>query len=62
MSGNDQANAGESLADKAGPHQARTKENSTGIDDIGLPSGIQPGELTKPDEVKPDPAKVKNKS
>lgn len=62
MSGNNQTNASQSQADRAGPQPARTKENSTGIDDIGLPSGIQPDELTKLDEVKPDPAKIENKS
>lgn len=47
-----------SLEEKAGPHEARTKDDLEGIDDIGLPSGIQPEEVGTLDEVKPDPAKI----
>lgn len=39
----------------------RTKENPIGIDDIGLPSGIQPDEVTKLQEIQPDPAKAQQK-
>lgn len=39
----------------------RTKENPIGIDDIGLPSGIQPEEVTKLQDVQPDPAKTQQK-
>ncbi|MEC4719499.1 hypothetical protein RY831_10075 [Noviherbaspirillum sp. CPCC 100848] len=39
----------------------RTKENPIGIDDIGLPAGIQPDEVTKLDDVRPDPAKTQQK-
>jgi hypothetical protein len=59
---NDQTNANQSPADRAGPHKVRTKDNPIGIDDIGLPSGIPPDELASLDEVKPDPAKPENKS
>ena len=39
----------------------RTKENPIGIDDIGLESGIQPDEVSKLDEIKPDPDKVQER-
>lgn len=50
------------LENSAGPHEARTKDNPIGIDDIGLPSGIQSDEAGKLDQIKPDPAQAKNKS
>lgn len=54
--------ANQSPADKAGPHPARDKDNLVVQDDIGLPSGIQPDEVSKLNEVNPDPEKLKNKS
>jgi hypothetical protein len=50
------------LEDAAGPHPARTQDNLIGGDDIGLPSGIQPEEVGKVDEIKPDPDKVESKT
>jgi hypothetical protein len=47
--------ANQSPADNAGPHAARTAENPIGIDDIGLPSGIQPSEVGSLDEIDPTP-------
>ena len=40
----------------------RTKDNPIGIDDIGLPSGIQKeeGDLTTPGEIRPDPDKARD--
>ncbi|HJV79270.1 hypothetical protein [Noviherbaspirillum sp.] len=46
---------------KPDPQVARTKDNPIGIDDIGLPSGISPDELPKLEEIRPDPAKLKDK-
>ena len=44
-----------------GDRQAtRTKDNPTGIDDIGLPSGIQKDEVSRLEELKPDPDKTKD--
>lgn len=59
MSGATPAN--KSPADGAGPHGVRTKEDVIATEDIGLPTGIQPEELPKLDEVKPDPDKVEKK-
>jgi hypothetical protein len=40
-----------------------TKANPIGIDDIGLPSGIQKDDVSRLEEVRPDPEKTKdNKS
>lgn len=39
----------------------RTKENPIGIDDIGLPAGIQRDEVTKLEDVQPDPEKTRQK-
>jgi hypothetical protein len=58
----DTTNADQSLSDRAGPQKARTKANPLGIDDIGLPSGMQPEELAKLDEVKPDPKNIDDQS
>jgi hypothetical protein len=42
-----------------GDRQAtRTKDNPIGIDDIGLPSGIQKDEVSRLEELKPDPEKT----
>lgn len=41
---------------------ARTKDNSIGVDDIGLPSGMPANEVSKLNEIKPDPTKIENKS
>ncbi len=49
------------LEENAGPHGPRTKDNPIGIDDIGLPSGIQPDEVGKPEQIKPDPGKTQEK-
>ncbi|MEN3296360.1 MAG: hypothetical protein V7642_5613, partial [Burkholderiales bacterium] len=48
--------------DRAGSHEARTKDNPVGVNYIGLPSGIPPEDLAGLDRVKPDPTKVENKS
>jgi hypothetical protein len=58
----DQTNTNQSPADRAGSHEARTKDNPTGVNYIGLPSGIPPEDLAGLDRVKPDPTKVENKS
>lgn len=50
------------LEESAGPHPVRTKENPITTEDIGLPTGIQPEEAGKVDQIKPDADKVKNKS
>jgi hypothetical protein len=39
----------------------RTKDNPIGIDDIGLPSGIPRDEVTKLQDIQPDPAKTEQK-
>jgi hypothetical protein len=41
---------------------ARTKDNATGIDDIGLPSDVLPDDASRIEEIKPDPDKVEHKS
>jgi len=43
------------LEDAAGPHGARTTE-LVGVDDIGLPSGIQPEDVTDLQQAQMDPA------
>ncbi len=48
------------LDEAAGPHPARSKE-TLGGDDYGLPTGIQPEEAGKPDQIKPDPNKANDK-
>ncbi len=53
--------ANKSPADGAGPHGVRTKEDVIATEDIGLPTGIQPDELSKLDQVKPDPDKTDTK-
>jgi hypothetical protein len=43
------------LEDAAGPHGARTTE-LVGVDDIGLPSGIQPEDVKDLEQAQMDPA------
>lgn len=43
------------LEDAAGPHEARTTE-LVGVDDIGLPTGIQPEEVKDLKQAQMDPA------
>lgn len=50
------------LEESAGPHPVRMTDNPTTTEDIGLPTGIQPDEVGKLSQVKPDPGKVNNKS
>lgn len=50
------------LEEDAGPHPVRTEDNPVTTEDIGLPTGIQPDEVRKLDEVKPDSEKIKDKS
>lgn len=38
----------------------RTKDNPIGIDDIGLPSGTQKEDVSRLEEVRPDPEKTKD--
>lgn len=57
----EQTNPGGSSS-RPGHQKARTKDDPIGIDDIGMPSGPQPDQLPKLDEVKPDPDKVQRKS
>ena len=46
-----------------GDRQAvRTKDNPIGIDDIGLPSGIQKEEAGRLEDIRPDPDKTSAKS
>lgn len=47
-------------ASKADPSVVRTKDNPLGTDDIGLPADVRPEEARKPEEVRPDPAKVRH--
>lgn len=42
---------------KTDPRPVRTKDNPLGIDDIGMPAGIQKDEVSKLEEIKPDPDK-----
>lgn len=49
-------------ADKPDVSTVRTKDNPIGIDDIGLPAQLQPDEAVPPAEVKPDPARVNDRS
>lgn len=53
--------ANQSPADNAGPHPARTAKNPIGVDDIGLPSGIQPSEAGSLDEIDPAPDEQEKK-
>jgi len=55
---NDPADLNKSQADKAGPMDARTKDNPIGVDDIGLEGGIQPDDVSKLADVTPDPSKT----
>jgi hypothetical protein len=50
------------LEESAGPHPVRTTDNPVTTEDIGLPTGIQPDEVAKLEEVKPDLQKIKDKS
>jgi hypothetical protein len=50
------------LEESAGPHPVRTKDDPITTEDIGLPTGIQPDQVGKLDQLKPDPEKVKDKS
>ena len=47
-------------AGKGDRQATRTKDNPIGIDDIGLPSGIQKEEVSRLEELKPDPEKTKD--
>lgn len=49
-------------AGKSDRQVVRTKDNPIGIDDIELPSGIQPDEVSRLDEIKPDPEKLDDNS
>ena len=53
--------ANKSPADNAGPQPVRTTEDVIATEDIGLPSGIQPDEVAKLGEVKPEEGKVEKK-
>lgn len=44
---------------KTDPQPVRTKDNLLGIDDIGLPAGIQKDEVNRLEDIKPDPEKTK---
>lgn len=44
---------------KTDPQPTRTKDNPLGIDDIGLPAGIQKDEISRLEEIKPDPEKAR---
>jgi hypothetical protein len=59
MSGPTPAN--QSPADGAGPHPVRTEKDVIATEDIGMPSGVQPDEVPKPDEIRPDVDKVERK-
>lgn len=45
---------------KTAPEPVRTKDNPQGIDDIGLPAGIQKDEVARLNEIRPDPDKTKD--
>lgn len=49
------------LEESAGPHPVRTTDDSVTTEDIGLPTGIQPDDVGKLSQMKPDPEKVKDK-
>ncbi|HEY8607522.1 MAG TPA: hypothetical protein VIM12_10470 [Noviherbaspirillum sp.] len=53
--------ANKSPADSAGPQPVRTTKDTIATEDIGLPSGVQPDELPKLDEISPDQDKVERK-
>ena len=40
----------------------RTKDNPIGGDDIGLPSGIRKDDVSRLEEIRPEPDKANNKS
>lgn len=42
--------------------EPRSRDNSIGIDDIGLESGLPADEAVRLDEIKPDPDKPKPRS
>lgn len=46
---------------KTQPEPTRTKDNPLGIDDIGLPAGIQKDEVARLNEIRPEPDKSKDK-
>jgi hypothetical protein len=50
------------LEESAGPHPVRSKDEPITTEDIGFPTGILPDEVSKLDQVKPDPAKTQDKS
>ena len=50
------------LEENAGPHPARTTDDTITTEDIGLPAGLQSDEVGKLDQVKPTPEKVKDKT
>lgn len=50
------------LNEQSGPRPARGKEELVGIDDIGLPSGIQPDDAGTLDQLRPEPDKLQNQS
>ena len=39
----------------------RTKDNPIGVDDIGLPADMQKDELSRLQDIRPDPDKAKDK-
>ena len=49
------------LEESAGPHPVRTTDNPVTTEDIGLPTGMQPDEVSKLDRIKPEPDKVQDK-
>lgn len=44
---------------KTDPQTVRTKDNPLGIDDIGLPAGIQSDEVARLEEIRPEPDKTR---
>ena len=42
---------------KTDPQPVRTKDNPLGVDDIGLPAGVQKDDVSRLEEIKPDPDK-----
>jgi hypothetical protein len=46
--------------DPGDPRQPRTPEHAIGVDDIGLPEDILPDNAASPQEIKPEPDKLKD--
>lgn len=50
------------IARSVDPLAPRTRDYSLGIDDIGLPEDIVPEGARKPEEIRPQPGKIRDKA